>query len=115
MQNPTPTTTALSLANQICLEAGLPVLTAQEFERYYSVPPVVHGVNAESPSRALESEWRPGLLGAMRLAILWHEGAEALAAAELAAGLKATAAFQEWQDAAPELANAAAQLRSLVH
>jgi hypothetical protein len=51
----------------------------------------------------------------MRLAILWHEGAEALAAAELAAGIKGTAAFQEWQDAAPELASAAAQLRSLVH
>ena len=110
----TPIST-LTLANQICLEAGLPALTAQEFERYYSVPSVFHRVNTESPSRALEAEWRPGLLGAMRLAILWHEGAETLAAAELAAGLKATAAFQEWQDAAPKLANAAATLRSLVH
>lgn len=112
MQNPTPN---ITLANQICLEADLPTLTAQEFERFYSVPPVEHGVNVESPSRALEAEWRPGLLGAMRLAILWHEGAEALAAAELAAGIKGMAAFQEWQDAAPELASAAARLRSLVH
>ena len=112
MQNPTH---KLALANQICLGAGLPPITSQDFERFYSVPPVEHGVNVESPSRGLEAEWRPGLLGAMRLAILWHEGAEALAAAELAAGLKATAAFQEWQDAAPELASAAAQLRSLVH
>ena len=112
MQNLTPT---LTLANQICLEAGLPPLTLQQFEGYYSLPPVEHGVNVESPSRALETEWRPGLLGAMRLAILWHEGAEALAAAELAAGIKGMAAYQEWQDAAPELASAAAQLRSLVH
>jgi hypothetical protein len=51
----------------------------------------------------------------MKLSILWHEGAEALAAAELAAGIKGMAAFQEWQDAAPELASAAARLRSLVH
>ncbi len=112
MQNPTH---KLAISNQICLEAGLPTLTSQEFERFYSVPAIEHCVNGDSPTRGLEAEWRPGLLGAMRLAILWHEGAEALAAAELAAGLKATAAFQEWQDAAPELAIAAAQLRSLVH
>lgn len=104
----------LTLANQICLEAGLPTLTAQEFDRYYSVSPVMHGVNTESPSRALEAEWRLGLLGAMRLSILWHEGAEGLAAAERAAGLKATAAFEEWQDAAPVLASVAAKLHSLV-
>jgi hypothetical protein len=107
------TDTILGIANALCTEGGLPALTAAEFERFYSVHPVNHGVNMDSPSRALEAEHRPGLSATMRLAVLWHEGLEGLRAAETAATALGAAKFAEWQAAAPTLATAATRLASL--
>lgn len=106
-------TATLEVANAICAEGGLPALTAAEFKRFYSVPPLFHRVNTESPSRALECEHRPGLLAAMRLAILWHEGPHGLASAMAAAGDLAEAKFAEWVNALPAIAAGAARLRQL--
>lgn len=105
--------TTLEVANAICAEGGLPSLTAAEFKRFYSVPPLRHRVNTESPSRALECEHRPGWLAAMRLAILWHEGPQGLASAMAAAGDLADAKFAEWVNALPAIAAGAAMLRQL--
>ncbi len=105
----------LATANQICSQVELPVLTQEQFDHFYSVPPVFHGVNTQSPSRALEAEWRPRLHAAMKLSILWHEGIEGLAAAVLASEGKADAQFDEWNAALPVIAAAAAKLRSLCH
>ena len=105
----------LTTANLICGQVDLPLLTQEQFDHFYSVPPVFHGVNTQSPSRALEAEWRPRLNAAMRLSILWHEGIEGLAAATLASEGKADAQFDEWNAALPVIAKAAATLRSLVH
>lgn len=107
------TAATLEVANAICAEGGLPALTWAEFEKYYSVSPVKHRVNTESKSRALECEHRPGLLAAMRLSVLWHEGPEGLRAAMAAAGDLAEAKFAEWVGAMPALAAGAARLRQL--
>jgi hypothetical protein len=107
------TDTIIGIANALCTEGGLPALTAAEFQRFYSVPAVAHGVNVDSPSRALEAEHLPGLGAAMRLSILWHEGPEGLRAAETAATALGAARFTEWQAAAPTLATAATRLASL--
>ena len=105
--------TKLAAANEICRQVELPEMSQEQFDHYYSVPPVFHGVNTQSPSRALEAEWRPRLNAAMRLSVLWHEGIEGLANALLASERKADAEFAEWVAATPLIAAAAAQLRAL--
>ena len=105
--------TKLVAANEICRQVELPELDQSQFDHFYSVPPVFHRVNTESPSRALEAEWRPRLNAAMQLSILWHEGIEGLAKALLASNTKADAEFAEWVAATPLIAAAAAQLRAL--
>jgi hypothetical protein len=104
----------LETANKLCREGGLPELTQAEFDRYYSVNPLCHGVNTQSPTRSLEAQWMPGRLAAMRLAILWHEGSEALVKAERLAEIIETQIFEQFLEALPKVQAASARLRELV-